>query len=82
MSDYRIEFDSITGSGDTGRLYDLLSIISEDDELEIIMDKKDTDQARAVMSVLIENDFHVTSRNNESQLHLVAQRRPNTGRLT
>lgn len=76
MSDYRLEFDSMTGSGDTDRLYDLLSIVSEDDELEIIVDEKDSEQARAVMGVLGENDFCISSREKDGRFHLIAHRRP------
>lgn len=75
MSDYRLEFDSITGSGDTDRLYDLLSIISEGDELEIIMDKKDSEQTHTVIGVLGENDFCVSSREDGGQFHIIAHRR-------
>lgn len=62
MSDYRLEFGPFMGPGDTDRLYDLLSIVSEDDELEITMDSDDPEQINSIVDVLEDNDFEVLSK--------------------
>lgn len=74
MSDYRLEFNSVAGPHDTDRLCDLLSIISEGDEVEIIIQKRDSEQADAVIGVLKENNFHVSSMDEGGQIRLIARR--------
>lgn len=62
MSDYRLEFDSMVSPGDAGRLYDLLSIVSEGDELEIRMDSDNPEQIDTIVYVLENNSFNVVKR--------------------
>lgn len=62
MSDYRMEIGSMIGPWDTDRLYDLLSVISEDDELEITLDANNTEQINTIVNVLKHNDFDVLNK--------------------
>jgi hypothetical protein len=38
MSDYRINFSSVIGPSDTDKLYSMLDVVGEGDELIIVMD--------------------------------------------
>jgi hypothetical protein len=76
MSDYRLEFDSMVSPGDTGRLYDLLSIVSEGDELEIRMDNDNPEQINSIVYVLENNSFNVLKKGDDDghTCHLIAYR--------
>lgn len=62
MSDYRIEFGSFVGPNDTDRLYQLLSVVSEGDELQITVDQNDPEHINSIIDVLKANEFEVTAR--------------------
>lgn len=66
MSDYRLEFDSMVSPGDTGRLYDLLSIVSEGDELEIRIDNDNPEQINSIVYVLENNSFSVLKKGDDN----------------
>jgi hypothetical protein len=78
MSDYRLDFDSYVGPKDTDRLYYLLSIVSEGDELEITVDDADSEQADTIIGVLKSNEFEVSANgiSGDGRHHLIAHRRP------
>lgn len=77
MSDYRLEFGSVAGPNDTDRLYHLLSIVSEEDELEITIDSDDTEQINSIVDVLQGNEFDVSVKGNHDgdKCHLIAHRK-------
>jgi hypothetical protein len=77
MSDYRLDFDSYVGPKDTDRLYYLLSIVSEGDELEITMDDSNSEQAGTIVDVLESNEFEVSPKegNSDGRYHMIAHRR-------
>jgi len=76
LSDYRLEFSSATGLNDTDRLYYLLSIVSENDELEITMDSDDQEQINSIVDVLQNNEFEVSLKgdNDGYKCHIIAHR--------
>lgn len=76
MSDYRLEFGSMLEPSDTDRLYDLLSIVSEGDKLEITMDSSDSSQIDTIVDVLQGNDFSIinTSVDGGKKYRIVAKR--------
>jgi uncharacterized protein (UPF0262 family) len=78
MSDYRLDFDSYVGPKDTDRLYYLLSIVSEGDELEITVDDANSEQAGTIIDVLESNEFEVSEKGigGDGKHHLVAHRKP------
>jgi len=76
MSDYRLEFGSTISPGDTDRLYNLLSIVSEGDELEITMDGDNPEQLNAVVGILENNEFNVSEKGSQdgTKLNIIAHR--------
>jgi hypothetical protein len=76
VSDYRLEFGSIVGPRDTDRLYDLLSIVSEGDELDITMKNNHSEQADSIEDVLKSNNFNISAKrtDNNGNYHLIAHR--------
>lgn len=77
MSDYRLELGAIIGPSDTDRLYDLLSIISQGDELEITVDGDNSGQIDTLVNVLRNNDFDISNaeRQDGRKRHLIAHRK-------
>lgn len=77
MSDYRLEFNSIVGPNDTDRLNYLLSIVAENDELEITMDNNDKEQVDSVMDILSKNEFEVQTKGGHEgdKYHIIAHRK-------
>jgi hypothetical protein len=76
MSDYRLEFGSMIGPRDTDRLYDLLSIVSKGDELEISMASENPEQINTVIDVLRSNSFDVSQKGSDTghQCRIIAHR--------
>lgn len=77
MSDYRINFGNIIEPSDTNKLYNMLDIIGEGDELNITIESADADQTETVMRVLRENKFDVKTKggHNGGQFNIIAKRR-------
>jgi uncharacterized protein (DUF2249 family) len=77
MSDYRIEFGSIIGPNDTDRLYQLLSVVAEGDELEITMSDDDPTQVNAIIDTLESNEFNVSNKGGHGpdKYHIIARRK-------
>lgn len=77
MSDYRLEFNSVVGPNDTDRLYQLLSIVSEGDELDITMDNNDKEHVESIIDILKSNEFEVQAKagHEGDRYHLIAHRR-------
>ncbi|KRQ86086.1 hypothetical protein ABG79_02120 [Caloramator mitchellensis] len=77
MSDYRINFGSVIGPSDTNKIYDILSILSEDDELIITMDGTDVHQSDEITKILEMNGFDVSQKggHDDNKYHLIARRR-------
>lgn len=75
-SDYRLDFGSVVSPGDTERLYSLLSIVSEDDELAITVGCDDPEQINTIVDVLKDNDFKVSTSggNDGRECHITAHR--------
>ncbi|MCX7904318.1 MAG: hypothetical protein N2486_07380 [Caloramator sp.] len=77
MSDYRINFGRIIGPSDTNKLYDMLSILNDDDELVITVDGSDAHQTEEIRRILDMNGFDVTQKggHDDNKYHLIARRR-------
>lgn len=77
MSDYRINFGNIVGPSDTDKLYDMLDIVGQDDELIITIDSKEPNQVHFISNVLEGNQFNISREMDEKEgkLKIVAQRR-------
>lgn len=77
MSDYRLEFSPVVGPNDTDRLYYLLSIVQEGDELEITMDNNDNDEFNSIIDVLESNEFNVQVKGDHDggKYQIIAQRK-------
>ena len=78
MSDYRISFGSVVGTSDTGKLYDMLDILGEEDELIITVDAADeSPQYDTIFRVLEENEFDVSAKGGHEggKYHIFAKRK-------
>jgi hypothetical protein len=78
MSDYRINFGSVVGPSDTDKLYDMLDILSEDDELIITVDSAgESPQYDTIFRVLEENKFNVSTKggHESGKYHIFAKRK-------
>lgn len=78
MSDYRINFGSVVGPSDTNKLYDMLEILGEDDELIITVDAAgESPQYNTIFRVLEENKFNVSAKGGHEggQYHIFAKRK-------
>jgi hypothetical protein len=75
MSDYRLEFNSVTGPNDTDRLNYLLSIVSEEDRLEIVMEDDDG-QVDSIKNTLEASEFGIigVDRDSSGRYHIAARR--------
>lgn len=62
MSDYRINLENGIYPVDTEKLYNLLSILSQDDQLHITVDGRGTDQLDSIYNVLEKNEFNITTK--------------------
>lgn len=76
MSDYRLNFESIVSSNDAERLYNLLPIVSNEDQLEITLGSDDPMQIDMIIDVLQGNDFKVLTRRSDKgdECHIIAHR--------
>lgn len=78
MSDYRINFGNVIGPSDTNKLFDMLDIIGEDDELIITVDTAgETPQFDTVFNVLDRNNFNVSTKGGHEggKYHIIAKRK-------
>lgn len=78
MSDYRINFGSVVGPSDTGKLYDMLGIIGEGDELIITVDTAgESPQFETIFNVLGRNNFDVSTKGGHEggKYHIIAKRK-------
>jgi hypothetical protein len=77
MSDYRINMEGGMRPADTDKLYNLLSILSQEDELVISVDGKGTDQLDSIYNVLDKNEFDVTTKggHDSASYNIIAKRR-------
>ncbi|HBM81766.1 MAG TPA: hypothetical protein DD426_13210 [Clostridiaceae bacterium] len=76
MSDYRLEFGSSITPNDTDRLYQILPIVSKDDELEIIIQDKNSKEVGSIIDVLKSNEFDVSAigHKDRGKLYLLVHR--------
>jgi hypothetical protein len=77
MSDYRINFSSVIGPSDTDKLYSMLDVVGEGDELIIVMDANDSPQTDTIFTVLRNNNFdvHTKGGHDDGKYHIVARRK-------
>lgn len=77
MSDYRINMEGGMRPVDTDKLYNLLSILSQDDELVISVDGKGSDQLDTIYNVLDKNEFNVTTKggHDSGSYNIIARRK-------
>jgi hypothetical protein len=77
MSDYRMNFGKIGGATDNQKLYDMLNILGQDDELVISIDSENYSQGDSVLRVLEENNFEVKAKggHESGQYNIRAKRR-------
>lgn len=77
MSDYRINFGNFIGPSDTDKLYNMLGIVGEGDELHITIEAADATQTDTIMRVLKENGFDVATKGGHDGTHfnITAKRR-------
>lgn len=78
MSDYRINFGSTIGPSDTDKLYDMLDIVGEDDELIITINTAGgTPQFDTIFNVLNNNNFDIATKggHESGKYHIIAKRK-------
>lgn len=78
MSDYRINFGSVIGPSDTNKLYDMLDIIGQNDELVITIDTaEESPQLDTIFNVLDRNNFdrYTKGGHEGGKYHIIAKRR-------
>ncbi len=78
MSDYRINLGNTIGPSDTNKIYDMLGILSKDDELIITADAAgDTPQFDTLFRVLDKNNFEVLTKGGHEggKYHIIAKRK-------
>jgi hypothetical protein len=77
MSDYRLNFGNLIGPSDTDKLYDMLDIVGEGDELTIVMDANESPQTDTIFKVLETNnfDFNTKSSQQNGRYQIVAKRK-------
>lgn len=77
MSDYKINFGNIVGPNDTDKLYDMLDIVNQGDELIITVDAKEPNQIDFISNVLDGNNFDISKKTDEKEgkFNIVARRR-------
>lgn len=77
MSDYKINFGNIIGPNDTDKLYDMLDIVNQGDELIITVDANEPDQVHFISNVLDGNNFDISKKASEKdgRFNIIAHRR-------
>lgn len=78
MSDYRINFGNVLGPADTDKIYDMLSIIGEGDELIITVDTTGVpSEFDTVFNVLDRNNFDISTKGGHEggKYHIIAKRK-------
>lgn len=77
MSDYRMNFGRVGGPNDTDKLYDMLDILGEDDQLIINIGSRDYGQADTIVSVLDSYNFDVETKggHHSGEYNIIARRK-------
>lgn len=77
MSDYRINIENVMQPVDSDKLYNLLGILGDGDELLITVDSKGADQLDSIYRVLEGNEFNITTKGGHKSgtYNIIAKRR-------